>query len=81
MRYPRFWKSIVNALALAAGVLTLVIAVMSVVEAIMRYVFHSPTSWSLTTCTYILLYVVFFRITLRFPGGRPRGCGHGQNGL
>ena len=69
MRYPRFWKRIVNALALAAGVLTLVIAVMSVVEAIMRYVFHSPTRWSLTMCTYILLYVVFFASPYAFQEG------------
>ncbi len=69
MRYPRFWKKIVDSLALAAGSLTLVIAVLSVLEAIMRYIFKSPTSWSLTTCTYILLYVVFFASPYAFQEG------------
>ncbi|MGN1002884.1 MAG: TRAP transporter small permease [Oscillospiraceae bacterium] len=69
MKYPKIWAKIVNAFALASGALTLVIAALSVIEAVMRYVFNSPTSWSLTVCTYILLYVVFFASPYAFQEG------------
>ena len=60
MKYPKFWNKCVNTLGLASGVLTLVIAVLSLLEAILLYFLHSPTSWTLTVSQYILLYIVFW---------------------
>jgi TRAP-type C4-dicarboxylate transport system permease small subunit len=69
MRYPKFWKKTVDALGLASGFLTMVIAIMSLGEAISRYVFKHPTSWSLTLSTYILIYIVFFASPYAFQEG------------
>lgn len=69
MKYPRFWTKIINALGLVSGVLTLAIAFLSVLEAVLRYVFKTPTSWTLTTSTYILLYLVFFASPYAFQEG------------
>ena len=66
MKYPKFWNKCVNTLGLASGVLTLVIAVLSLLEAILRYFLHSPTSWTLTVSQYILLYIVFFASPMPF---------------
>ncbi len=69
MKYPKFWNKCVNTLGLASGVLTLVIAVLSLLEAILRYFLHSPTSWTLTVSQYILLYIVFFASPYAFQEG------------
>lgn len=69
MKYPKIWTKCVNALGLASGVLTLVIAVLSLLEAILRYFLSSPTSWTLTVSQYILLYVVFFASPYAFQEG------------
>lgn len=69
MRYPKFWTRIVNFLGLASGTLTLAIAFLSVLEAILRYFFKTPTSWTLTVSTYILLYIVFFASPYAFQEG------------
>lgn len=69
MRYPDFWKKIVNILGLAAGVLTLIIAVLSIYEAISRYVFKSPNSWTLSLSCYALVFIVFFASPYAFQEG------------
>ncbi len=60
MKYPEPWRKFICALAFISGCLVLLIGGMSVLEAVMRRVFSQPTSWSLNTCCYILIYVVFF---------------------
>ena len=71
MRYPKLWRKIVNALALISGLLALLTGFLSVFEAVSRYFFHHPTSWSLTITQYILLYLVFFASPYAF-----QECGH-----
>ncbi len=71
MRYPDFWRKIVNALALVSGLIALTTGFLSVFEACLRYFFKSPTSWTLTITQYLLLYLVFFASPYAF-----QECGH-----
>ena len=59
MKYPKFWKKINSFVAVICGFLAFVIACFSVYEAIMRRVFQSPTSWTLDTSCYILIWIFF----------------------
>jgi len=59
MKYPEFWRKFICVLAFISGCLVLLIAGMSVLEAVLRRVFNSPTSWNLNTCCCLLIYVVF----------------------
>ncbi|MDR0469522.1 MAG: TRAP transporter small permease [Peptococcaceae bacterium] len=59
MRYPKVWRKIINGTAYISGGLACLLGVMCTVEAIMRYFFKSPTSWSLNICQYMLGYLLF----------------------
>ena len=66
MKYPLFWRKVINALAILSGCLVMVIAAFSVYEAIARSFFDSPTSWSLNTSSYILIWVLFLGTSYAF---------------
>jgi C4-dicarboxylate transporter DctQ subunit len=59
MRYPLFLRRINSILANIAGVLLVIISLLSVFEAIMRSVFSNPTPWSLDISCYLLLWAIF----------------------
>lgn len=69
MKYPKLWGKINKAIAAVAGVLALVIAFLSVYEAVARYVFNSPTSWSLNVCCYLLVWSIFLGSSYAFQEG------------
>ena len=59
MNYPKAWKKVTTIFATIAGVFALIIALLSVMEAILRHFFDAPTSWSLNVCCYLLIWVLF----------------------
>ena len=59
MRYPRFWRKMINGTAYFSGGLACLLGVMCTAEAILRYFFKAPTSWSLNICQYLLGYLLF----------------------
>lgn len=69
MRYPKIWGKINKAIAVAAGCLALLIACFSVYEAIVRYIFSSPTSWTLNVSCYILVWSIFLGSSYAFQEG------------
>jgi TRAP-type C4-dicarboxylate transport system permease small subunit len=69
MRYPLKWKKFVDKLGLASGCITLGIAALSIMEAISRYFFHSPTSWSLSVCCYMLIFLAYLASPYAFQEG------------
>lgn len=69
MKYPVFWRKFNEAIGIIAGILALVIAALSVFEAIARYVFEHPTSWSLNVCCYILVWSIFLGSAFAFQQG------------
>ncbi|MCD7935517.1 MAG: TRAP transporter small permease [Tannerellaceae bacterium] len=69
MKFPAFWKKVNKYIAVVAGCLALLIAVLSVYEAIARYCFHSPTSWTLNVSCYILVWSIFLGSAYAFQEG------------
>jgi len=59
MRYPAFWRKTIKGIAYVTANLVLAISVLQVVEVVMRYVLHSPTSWTLDLCRYMLVWAMF----------------------
>ncbi|MDR1028399.1 MAG: TRAP transporter small permease subunit [Clostridiales Family XIII bacterium] len=59
MKYPAVLRKFNKALGAISGVLLLAIAVMSVVESLMRTVFINPTKWTLDISAYFLLIAIF----------------------
>ncbi len=69
MKYPVIWKKINRIIAIVAGCLALFIACLSVYEAIARYFFNSPTSWTLNTSCYLLVWSIFLGSAYAFQEG------------
>ncbi len=69
MKFPVIWKKINKVIATIAGCLALLIAFLSVYEAIVRYCFHSPTSWTLNVSCYILVWSIFLGSSYAFQEG------------
>ena len=69
MKYPVIWAKINKGIAVVAGCLALVIACFSVFEAVARYVFNSPTSWTLNVSCYILVWSIFLGSSYAFQEG------------
>ena len=66
MKYPKFWRSFINGTAYFSGAIACIIAVLMVMEVILRYIFRSPTSWSLNVCMYMLCYMMFLGSSYAF---------------
>lgn len=66
MKYPEWWRRIVNSTALVSGALTFIIALLAIFEIVMRYVLNSPTSWSLNTSQYLLIWLFFMGAAYAF---------------
>lgn len=59
MKYPTFMKRINLVLAVISGCFMLAIAVLAVMEALLRGVFNAPTIWSADISKYLLLCAIF----------------------
>jgi len=59
MKYFHGIKRFNQWLAVASGVLVLVIAILWSIEVVMRYFFRSPTSWIMNVSQYILIWIPF----------------------
>ncbi len=60
MKYPLWLKRLNGAFAIMAGALFMVIALLSVMEGLLRGVFSSPTIWSVDISQYLLIIAAFF---------------------
>jgi TRAP-type C4-dicarboxylate transport system permease small subunit len=60
MKYPKFMSKLNAALAVAAGALVMLIALLAVMEGVLRSVFSSPTIWSVDISAYLLIIAAFF---------------------
>lgn len=69
MKFPKFWRKVNKIIATFCGALSLLIAIFSAFEAIMRHVFNSPTSWTLDVSCYILIWIFFIGSSFAFQEG------------
>lgn len=66
MPYPKILRKINKALGRCGGILCFVVALMFLTEAILRYVFRSPTSWMQPYATYIHCLALFMGCAYTF---------------
>jgi len=66
MKYPSVWRKFINGTAYFSGAIACVIALLLVMEVVLRYIFRSPTSWSLNVCMYMLCYMMFLGSSYAF---------------
>ncbi|MDR1070002.1 MAG: TRAP transporter small permease [Gracilibacteraceae bacterium] len=66
MKYPKTWEKTVNALAVVSGCMVMLIAFLALFEAVARHLFRSPTSWSLNTSGYMLIWLLFLGTSYAF---------------
>lgn len=66
MKYPGFWRKTINAIAFVAANMVLLISLLSVLEAVLRYIFKSPTHWSLDVSRYALIWAMFLGSSYAF---------------
>lgn len=59
MRFPLRLRKFNKALGAVSGVLLLAIAILAVMESLLRTVFIHPTNWSLDFSSYFLLIAIF----------------------
>ncbi len=65
MNYPTFMKKINRVLAVTGGIATIIIAILTFMEAVLRKAGH-PTSWTLDATLYLLVLVAFFGSSYAF---------------
>lgn len=66
MPYPKMLKKINQVFGRAGGILCFVVAIMFLVNAIMRYVFRHPTSWMTDYACYIHCLALFMGCAYTF---------------
>ena len=66
MPYPKWLRKLNNAFGRIGGVLCFVVAIMFLVNAIMRYVFRSPTSWMTDYACYLHCLALFMGCAYTF---------------
>ena len=66
MPYPRFLRKLNKALGRCGGMLCFLVAIMFLAEAILRYVFKSPTSWMQPYATYVHCLALFMGCAYTF---------------
>ena len=59
MPYPKFLRKLNRTLGIVAGIELMIVACMFALESIMRYIFRSPTSWSLDYACYLHCLAMF----------------------
>ncbi len=59
MKFPNGLKRLNHITAFSAGVIILIIAVLTTIEGIARGIFNHPTTWSLDVCQYLLIWAIF----------------------
>lgn len=66
MRYPKWLRKINDFLGRVGGVMCFVVATMFLLEAILRYVFRSPTSWMENYACYLHCLALFMGCAFTF---------------
>ena len=66
MHYPKILRKINQLLGRTGGILCFVVAIMFLVEALLRYVFKSPTSWLQDYACYIHCLALFMGCAFTF---------------
>ena len=59
-KVTRFFDSMIDVLAFAAGAFAVLIMLLISYLVIMRYIFNRPPAWIIEICEYLLLYITFF---------------------
>lgn len=59
-RWVRFYDGVIDTLAVIAGVLTILVMLLTCYLVVMRYIFLRPPAWIVELSEYILLYITFF---------------------
>ena len=68
--YDTFNRRVNKIFSKLSGILILVIAVLIFQDVIQRYVFNSPTSWSLDLSGFLLVYIVFLSLSPTLESGQ-----------
>lgn len=66
MKYPKSLTRFNHAVAFLAGVLIVVMGLLSTMEGVLRWMFASPTSWSLDVSQYLLIWTIFLGTACAF---------------
>lgn len=66
MPYPKLLRKINQILGRAGGILCFAVAIMFLAEAILRYVFHKPTSWMTDYACYLHCLALFLGCAFTF---------------
>jgi TRAP-type C4-dicarboxylate transport system permease small subunit len=66
MKYPKSLSRFNQVTGFISGVLIVITALLATMEGILRYVFASPTSWSLDISQYLLIWVIFLATAYAF---------------
>ena len=59
MKFPEILRRFNSAVALFAGVIILIIGILTTMEGIARGLFNLPTTWSLNVAQYLLIWAIF----------------------
>ena len=59
MKFPEILRRFNSAVALFAGVIILIIGILTTMEGIARGLFNTPTTWSLNVAQYLLIWAIF----------------------
>lgn len=59
MKFPKILQRFNSAVALFAGVIILIIGILTTMEGIARGLFNAPTTWSLNVAQYLLIWAIF----------------------
>ena len=66
MKYPAFWRKLINGIAFVSANLVLAIALLSVFETVRRYILQNPTHWTLDVSRYALIWSMFLGSSYAF---------------
>jgi C4-dicarboxylate transporter, DctQ subunit len=62
IRLEKGWEifdHVINFLAFLAGILVILLMLITCFQVVMRYIFHAPFGWVVEICEYMLLYITF----------------------
>jgi TRAP-type C4-dicarboxylate transport system permease small subunit len=66
MKYPSFLERFNQVTGILAGALIVIMGLLATMEGILRWLFSSPTSWSLDVSQYFLIWTIFLGTAYAF---------------
>lgn len=66
MPYPKFWRKLNEILGNIGGIICFIVAAMLLINAVMRYIFKSPTSWMTDYACYLHCLALFLGCAYTF---------------